>query len=613
MEVCVVVNEVRGGSWVLAKIFRLVASFSRLDYVDKGGVLTKKVDGLVFQQRSFADVSSGGPLGIGPQRISNGANSAPWTQKLTTCRHVYREILKLGGWVTELLSLKEIWTLAINFNLMGVQKISTQTEVFAPPPFNTVLILRFIMEFSEPTRIVFNRIKKLELENATKILGYLWCKGIGDQEMIKLAMSSDVVIQELIYRAKSELPSSPMPPLINSLSILELPSPVSTQHFLSTAAFRVPSPCWEPPIAAKHNLDFAPIGCPDSISELQNQTQFFSLEDQIEKLNLGNVGYASDYSYSDAALGNLCARTGGRYRSLNEFPNKTCHYFKKGFCKHGSNCRYFHGQISQSLPQLFDVIDEDQVFSANSLEKLELEIREILKSRKGYPISIASLPMIYYENYGKHLQAEGYLTESQRYGKAGYSLTRLLARLKNGIRLIDRPHGQHAVILSENAPKYMQNRGDRNDPGPIVSGSQQIYLTFPAESIFTEEDVSNYFSNFGPVEDVRIPSQQKRMFGFVTFESADTVKMILENRKPHYVCGTRVLVKPYREKSKLFDRKYQERIEQAIYYDTHYVDTDAEFHPSKLMETGRVRLGFSWDLKAAYGISLEFDSISKEN
>lgn len=57
-----------------------------------------------------------------------------------------------------------------------------------------------------------------------------------------------------------------------------------------------------------------------------------------------------------------------------------------------------------------------------------------------------------------------------------------------------RPHGQHAVILTEDASKYnVENRSERNDPGPIVSGSRQIYLTFPAESTFTEEDVSAYF------------------------------------------------------------------------------------------------------------------------
>lgn len=61
-------------------------------------------------------------------------------------------------------------------------------------------------------------------------------------------------------------------------------------------------------------------------------------------------------------------------------------------------------------------------------------------------------------------------------------------------------------------------------------------------------------SIYGQVEDVRIPCQQKRMFGFVTFASADTVKLILAKGNPHYVCGARVLVKPYREKSKLADR-----------------------------------------------------------
>lgn len=61
-------------------------------------------------------------------------------------------------------------------------------------------------------------------------------------------------------------------------------------------------------------------------------------------------------------------------------------------------------------------------------------------------------------------------------------------------------------------------------------------------------------STFGPVQDVRIPWQLKRMFGFVTFGSVFTVETILAKGNPHYVCGARVLVKPYREKSKLVER-----------------------------------------------------------
>ena len=46
-----------------------------------------------------------------------------------------------------------------------------------------------------------------------------------------------------------------------------------------------------------------------------------------------------------------------------------------------------------------------------------------------------------------------------------------------------RPHGQHSVILAEDAGRHLE----------YVAGSQQIYLTFPAESEFSEDDVSNYF------------------------------------------------------------------------------------------------------------------------
>ncbi|RRT42808.1 hypothetical protein B296_00048913 [Ensete ventricosum] len=60
-------------------------------------------------------------------------------------------------------------------------------------------------------------------------------------------------------------------------------------------------------------------------------------------------------------------------------------------------------------------------------------------------------------------------------------------------------------------------------------------------------------SIYGPVQDVRIPYQQKRMFGFVTFVYPETVKLILAKGNPHFVCDSRVLVKPYKEKGKVPD------------------------------------------------------------
>ncbi|KAL0413659.1 UNVERIFIED_CONTAM: Zinc finger CCCH domain-containing protein 53 [Sesamum radiatum] len=115
--------------------------------------------------------------------------------------------------------------------------------------------------------------------------------------------------------------------------------------------------------------------------------------------------------------------------------------------------------------------------------------------------------------------------------------------------------------------KFGRARLERGDFGLncLNPGSRQIYLTFPADSTFKEEDVSNYFSNFGPVQDVRIPYQQKRMFGFVTFDYPETVKLILAKGNPHFVCDARVLVKPYKEKGKIPDkhRKQQQQMERG--------------------------------------------------
>ncbi|KAM0950398.1 putative RNA recognition motif domain, nucleotide-binding alpha-beta plait domain superfamily [Dioscorea sansibarensis] len=244
------------------------------------------------------------------------------------------------------------------------------------------------------------------------------------------------------------------------------------------------------------------------------------------------------------------------------------------------NCRYYHGHVGpDSLTPMYasdanELPNDDHVFPPGSLEKLELEIRQLLKARKGIPVSIASLPMLYQEKYGRPLQADGYLTESQRHGKTGFSLTKLLARLRNSICLIDRyATWQHSVVLLEDAPKYVDYRNERTDFLQVAASSCQIYLTFPADSTFTEEDVMNYFNEFGPVRDVRIPRQEKRMFGFVSFLYPETVKLVLDKGPPHFIWRSRVLAKPYKEKPKLSDR-----IEHPIYQPALFFEMDPDMN-----------------------------------
>ncbi|KAB5569591.1 hypothetical protein DKX38_003384 [Salix brachista] len=468
------------------------------------------------------------------------------------------------------------------------------------------------MDFSESTKVVYSRIQEIEPEFVGKIIGYILLQNHGEREMIRLAFSPDNLIYAMICKAKSDLGLNKKP-VLNLISPSQVnPSPVSdvpqqfnpntrvSSHPISSPVkVRTAGSFWDAQLTGDlqqaHSLDFAPPAYSEMVLEdyrIHNQMQLLTSDGLLEFVN---SDFSDSYIYPEPALN---PRTSRRSPSLAEFPVKICHYFIKGFCKHGNNCRYFHGHpMPESFPQIFssnsnEIANEECVVSPGSLEKLELELTELLKSRRGVPVSIASLPMIYYEMYGRTLQAEGYLTESQRHGKAGYSLTKLLARLKNNICLIDRPHGQHSVILAEDVPKYLEDAGERNDPGGIIAGSRQIYLTFPAESTFTEQDVSYYFSKFGPVQDVRIPCQQKTMFGFVTFVFAETVRQILAKGNPHHVCGARVLVKPYREKSRLINRlispspeigetamkKYSEKMQHPIYYSDHFMDGDSELH-----------------------------------
>ncbi|XP_071726013.1 zinc finger CCCH domain-containing protein 18-like [Rutidosis leptorrhynchoides] len=435
------------------------------------------------------------------------------------------------------------------------------------------------MDFSEYSRILYDRIQKIEPENVSKIIGHLLIQDNGEKEMIRLAYGPDNLIHSLITEAKHHFKNRSVTTAGQSQPISpDMPlhfTPFSPSPRRSPLTIQVPNRCCDP---HGQPIDYVPMVHPSSYPEdfrLHNHLRFMSLEDQVEPVHSPDFS-AHNYYPSEPALG---PRANRRSPSLPEFPFKVCHYFIKGFCRHGSNCRYLH-PTPESFSQIFspNMSEDDHVFSPGSLDELELEVTELLKSRRGFPVSIATLPMLYYEKFGKALRADGYLTESQRQGKAGFSLTKLLFRLKS-ICLIDRPHGQHAVVLADDLVKCMDHNGDRNEHGGIVAGSRQIYLTFPAESTFTELDVSNYFNKFGPVHDVRIPCQQKRMFGFVTFLFSDTVRQILNKGNPHFVSGARVLVKPYREKCKLDDslimfRKHGDSFQYRMYHNSHCQDSD---------------------------------------
>ncbi|KAL6976633.1 hypothetical protein U1Q18_025420 [Sarracenia purpurea var. burkii] len=202
-------------------------------------------------------------------------------------------------------------------------------------------------------------------------------------------------------------------------------------------------------------------------------------------------------------------------------------YFARGFCKNGNSCKFLHGGFADS---------QDGSAIVGSPSKLD-GFDELLRI--------------------KAIQQQRFAAASQLMAGGPFPYNKCLN--------FDSPRSAAAAfVMGEEFHKFGRCRPERNDflamglAGNANSSSRQIYLTFPADSTFKEEDVSNYFSKFGPVQDVRIPYQQKRMFGFVTFVYPETVKIILAKGNPHFVCDSRVLVKPYKEKGKIPDKKQQQ-------------------------------------------------------
>ncbi|CAN6281145.1 unnamed protein product [Urochloa humidicola] len=340
------------------------------------------------------------------------------------------------------------------------------------------------MDAWEATKVVFDRVRGLDPDNASKIMGLLLIQDNSVKDLIRLAFGPEHLLRAVVASARAELaarPASPPSPVLGPLQTgppWGLPSPGGGGDHQS-------------PFAADHQAAYDAGGGADAF-------------------------YPDEYSLS---LSDDEAAGAGAWRP--------CMYFARGFCRNGSSCRFLHG-----LP-------EDDAAAA------EREMA-VMRAKALAAAAAAARPQ-------QQLMASAFPFSPSPSPPKGVSLSSLLQQHNE-------PHQRAAAAAmlfggGEDVPRFPV-RSPRMDRGDLISSpaARQIYLTFPADSTFTEEDVSNYFSMYGPVQDVRIPYQQKRMFGFVTFVYAETVKLILSKGNPHFVCDARVLVKPYKEKGKVPDR-----------------------------------------------------------
>ncbi|KAM7472558.1 hypothetical protein LguiA_010741 [Lonicera macranthoides] len=432
------------------------------------------------------------------------------------------------------------------------------------------------MDSYEATKVVFSRIQSLDPENASKIMGLLLIQDHGEKEMIRLAFGPDSLLHSVILKARTELgissntssapstPSSPSP-FNNPISLprqgfnsVNLPSPLSIPTHSSSSwansnsnsnfsdfqnsELDLISPSSHFP-NSKMNSSAPPFygttGETDFISEfeLQNQLSFLN-----EGTNSPNLYYQAPDSGSSPTY--LSHRRSCSVSDINigcddsGFGWKPCLYFARGYCKNGTSCRFVHGNGG-------GLGEPDLVVGSPSKAEMMEQCHELFRSKSAHQQRLVA--------------ASHQLLGSASFPYSPVGGNKMNFLLQHQPLQADSPRAAAALMMNEELHKFGRTRLERNDfpmnGGGIVNpGSRQIYLTFPADSTFREEDVSNYFSIYGPVQDVRIPYQQKRMFGFVTFVYPETVKLILAKGNPHFVCDARVLVKPYKEKGKVPDK-----------------------------------------------------------
>ncbi|KAK8542292.1 hypothetical protein V6N13_137133 [Hibiscus sabdariffa] len=444
------------------------------------------------------------------------------------------------------------------------------------------------MDGYEATRIVLSRIQSLEPENASRIMGLLLIQDHGEKEMICLAFGPEALLHSMILKAKKEL-GLPTNSSCSSASALSSPPfltsnpnhvTISRQSSCSSRLLggsgvnppflSIPTNSstfsWHDELISPNNGSLNPYLPFHGNGEATGMVDGFQVQDQLSFLNESSHNHDLFYSQAPDLSSNLSPDACGSTDYMG-FPSywgsssfhrsdilgaddpasglwwRPCLYFARGYCKNGNNCRFIHGGGGETGLVAAAEGDNNIFGSPNKIEMMD-QCHELLRTKSARQ---------------QRLTAASQLIGSPTFPYSPKCMNLVLQQQQQNDT--QRAAAAAALMMGDDMSKFNRSKPERNrfsikgEAGMVNPTSRQIYLTFPADSTFREEDVSNYFSIYGPVQDVRIPYQQKRMFGFVTFVYPETVKMILAKGNPHFVCDARVLVKPYKEKGKIPEKK----------------------------------------------------------
>ncbi|KAG6535881.1 hypothetical protein ZIOFF_000911 [Zingiber officinale] len=392
------------------------------------------------------------------------------------------------------------------------------------------------MDAYEATRVVLSRIQSLDPENAHRIMGLILLQEHGEQEMIRLAFAPETLLQSVVLKTLKELglapPSIPGTPSGDASPLLLRQN--STSRLLAASS---PSSWAPPPVFSRSNSGMGGDGLSPSLDEHQSSDELvspnnlglspfyggadliddFHLADQLSFLGdhgtapnsshalsvAANAGRGSDAFNRDidcrSPIGNgdgamLPNRMGWGINSYHHCRSssaadiclgdpasgygwKPCLYFARGYCKNGSACRFLHGLPEDGAADKMDAAVEQQCQELLQRSKSQRigDVSHLMAS--AFPFSpTGSVPPSPSSSSSKCLNfwLQHQQNESQRVATAAAAAAALM-------------------LAGDDSHKFIgTSRMERNDL-MTNPGSRQIYLTFPADSTFSEEDVSNYF------------------------------------------------------------------------------------------------------------------------
>ncbi|KAE8674945.1 Nucleic acid binding protein, putative isoform 2 [Hibiscus syriacus] len=324
------------------------------------------------------------------------------------------------------------------------------------------------MDLYDTTNVLFRKIKSLDPENASKIMGYILIQDLPDRDLLRLAFGPETLLQSLVFKAKAYLGlssstfSTPLNPISRPNSSnsnnLQNPLPPSSPGFIPRNGFLEFS---------KKAPSWSPASCPKSSPFLSYENIRSGSLLVPSRTGDSNTDFIDENQMSDY------------FSFLNDSSSKNEDLLVIGrvFCK--MMC-FRDSRRSRWICDNVDVTGAI-VGSPSKMDLLYRQHEEVMRVRAAA------------HQHQQRLAAAQLMAGASSPLHCQKNTNFLLQQQADAQRAA-------ALMVGEEICKFAQGRAERNGFFAMGlaekpnSASKQIYLTFPADSSFKDEDVSSYFS-----------------------------------------------------------------------------------------------------------------------